>query len=132
MKTSSGKESDPDLRELQIKKVQYGRQGERLILRYQRGVFVPVTDDSPEIIQKSAEAEETFMTMLRRLKEAGRNVSHHSTSPNFAPRVFADEPDAFVSKDAFEAAMLRLFKSGRIRVEVYGKPSRTFERIVAK
>lgn len=132
VKTSSGKESDPDLRELQIKKVQYGRQGERLVLRYQRGVFVPVTDDSPEVIQRAAEAEDVFMALLRRATAMSQKVSPKSAARNYAPRLFAEEQEGlFIGEDAFEAAMKRLFKAERIRAEEYGRPSDPSVRIVA-
>jgi RecA-family ATPase len=41
VKADSGEQPDSDLRELQFKKNQYGPRGESIVLRYQRGLFLP-------------------------------------------------------------------------------------------
>ena len=41
IKPSAGEQPDGDLRELEFKKNQYGPTGETIVLRYQRGLFLP-------------------------------------------------------------------------------------------
>jgi hypothetical protein len=62
----------------------------------------------------------------------GRTVSDKPNAPTFAPAMFPKEPAAEkTGKEAFHAAMRRLFAAGRIRVETYGRPSRPNSKIVA-
>jgi RecA-family ATPase len=42
VKPEAGEQDDGDLRQLEFKKNQYGPKGESVVLRYQRGLFVPV------------------------------------------------------------------------------------------
>jgi RecA-family ATPase len=42
IKATNGEQSDSDLRELEFKKNQYGPIAETIVLRYQRGLFLPV------------------------------------------------------------------------------------------
>jgi integrase len=42
VKRDSAEQPDDDLRELQMKKNQYGPKGETIVVRYQRGLFLPV------------------------------------------------------------------------------------------
>ena len=74
---------------------------------------------SPQIAEAERAAEHVFLSLLVRLTLEGRNVSH-SAGPNYAPPLFAKEPEAKAartSKRALEDAMRRLFAAKRIRVE---------------
>ena len=42
VKAKDGEQPEGDLRELQFKKNQYGPAAESIVLRYQRGLFLPV------------------------------------------------------------------------------------------
>src|SRR5208282_1510328 len=60
-----------------------------------------------------------FIDLLKRFTEAGRNTSHTPTSPTYAPAAFAKEAESKkykLRKADFEAAMRRLFESGKIYV----------------
>ena len=130
VKSENGEPVDSDLRELEFKKNQYGPTGEKIVLRYQRGLFLPERGmSSLEKAAAEAKADQAFLDRLRRVSEQGRNVSHSSKSPTYAPAVFADE-DGSISKSDFEAAMRRLFNANEIRVEEYGRPSRPYSRII--
>jgi hypothetical protein len=76
--------------------------------------------------------EEVFLTLLSQFDRQGRTVSDKPNAPTFAPAMFPKEPAAEkTGKEAFHAAMRRLFAAGRIRVETYGRPSRPNSKIVA-
>jgi hypothetical protein len=87
---------------------------------------------SPQKAKAEQDAENLFTTLLARLTLQGRAVSH-SPGTNYAPHIFAQEPDAKtagIGKKALADAMRRLFAANRIRVEPTGKGGRN-NRIVA-
>lgn len=128
-----GEQPDTDLRELEFKKNQYGPLSESIVLRYQRGLFLPEGGASSlDAAARDQTAEQTFLDLLRRLTGEGRNVSDKPNAPTYAPTAFAKEPEARnhrLRKSDFDGAMRRLFKVGKIHVESYGKPSRPYSRI---
>jgi RecA-family ATPase len=130
VKTADGEQPDSDLRELQFKKNQYGPLGEKIVLRYERGLFLPVVGmSSIDRAADESKADQEFLDMLRRFTEQGRNVSATPTSPTYAATLFAKEPVGRRKAD-YEAAMRRLFATNKIRVEEYGRPSRPYSRLV--
>jgi RecA-family ATPase len=136
VKAESGEQPDSDLRQLEFKKNQYGPLGETIVVRYENGLFVPERGMSNlNKAAREAEADRVFIDLLTRFTVAGRNVSDKSSSPNYAPRVFALEAEgkaANLRKAELEDAMRRLFANGRIVVETYGKASNQHERIGVK
>ena len=71
-------------------------------------------------------ADHVFLALLTRLTLDGRAVSH-KVGPNYAPAVFAQEPEAksaSVSKRRLVDAMRRLFHGKRIRAEVRDRKGR--------
>jgi RecA-family ATPase len=132
-KADNGDEVDPDERVLEFKKSNYGPTAETIRLRWQNGLFVPVDplhwSDKRAL---AANAEEIFLTILTRFQRSDRNVSHQPTSPNYAPTVFAEEPEAQARrcrKAALKGAMSTLFVANRIHVDTYGRPARPAQRI---
>lgn len=127
VKAESGEQPDTDLRELVFKKNQYGPLAESIVLRYQRGLFLPVAGMSN--LDKAARAQtvdEAFIQLLHRFEGEGRlaNDRHGKT---YAPAIFAVEKEAKerqIGKKELEAAMRRLFEAKKIRVEQTGRPSR--------
>jgi hypothetical protein len=80
----------------------------------------------------SQNGRSVFLTLLSQFDRQGRTVSDKPNAPTFAPAMFPKEPAAEkTGKEAFHAAMRRLFAAGRIRVETYGRPSRPNSKIVA-
>lgn len=132
-KPSDGEQPDNDLRELEFKKNQYGPRGENIVLRYQRGLFLPEGGISNlDKASRSAKAEEVFMDLLRRFGAEGRNVSENKNAPTYAPAKFEREEEAkkFRFKKAeLEQAMRDLFRTQRLRAEPYGKASLRRQRL---
>jgi RecA-family ATPase len=132
-KASDDTEPDPDLRTLEVLKANYGPTGERVLVRWRDGVYIPEpTAGSLEKLAAERKADDLFMTMLDRFTGQGRNVSD-KRSPSYAPALFAKEPDAKtqgIAKAVLEDAMRRLFAAGRIRVETSGRPSHQRSKLV--
>jgi RecA-family ATPase len=126
-------EDSPGLRRLEIKKNNYGPEGETVTVKWVDGIYVP--EALPGSLEREAEdrkIDELFLTILRRLYKQNRAVSD-KTSKAYAPSVFSSEPEAGhvpQAGKAFTAAMIRLFAANRIRVEEDGPPSRRRRYIV--
>jgi RecA-family ATPase len=136
VKAADGEQPENDLRELEFKKNQYGPLGESIVLRYQRGLFLPEGGvSSLDKLAREAAADHLFLDLLRRFAGQGRNVSDKSSANNYAPTTFADEADAKrqnLRKADFKAAMSRLFDGGKIHIENYGRPSRPSSKLSVK
>jgi RecA-family ATPase len=133
VKSDGGEQPDSDLRELEFKKNQYGPLSESIVLRYQRGLFLPEGGAaSLDKMAREAMADDLFLNLLQRFAGQGRNVSDKRNSPNYAPTAFADDADAKglnIRKADFSQAMSRLFNSNRIHVETYGRPARPYTKL---
>jgi RecA-family ATPase len=133
VKAGDGEQADNDLRELEFKKNQYGPRGDNIVLRYQRGLFLPEAGVSNlDKASRSAKAEEVFMDLLRRFGAEGRNVSENKNAPTYAPAKFEKEDEAKkfrLKKAELEQAMRDLFRNQRVRVEPYGKASLGRQRL---
>jgi RecA-family ATPase len=131
--TEKGEEPDPDLRELIFKKNNYGPVAERILLRWECGVFVPEAGcSSLEKLAVDQRVDERFLQLLAEFTQQGRNLSDKQNANSFAPKMFAQEKGADgkkISKSAFEGAMTRLFAANKIHVETYGPPSRGWYRL---
>src|SRR5215471_1714697 len=131
IKPEPGEQPDTDLRQLEFKKNQYGPIGETIILHYRNGLFLPVLGTSSlDAAAADQAADELFLRLLARFADQGRNLSHSTHSSNYAPRIFADEPEAKKlprAKLALEQAMNRLFRTQKIHVETYGRHA--YERL---
>jgi RecA-family ATPase len=124
-KTKIDDEADPDVRQLQVMKSNYGPAGEVVKLRWQSGVFVPEGGPSTLVqIAVEAKANDAFMRCLDAKTAQGIEVSH-KLGRNYAPKIFADmaEAEGF-KKRALELAMERLLSAGRIRADDIGPASR--------
>ncbi|MCU0826831.1 MAG: AAA family ATPase [Tabrizicola sp.] len=130
-----GHEPDPDKRILSTKKANYGRIGNEVVLRWQRGVFevaqqVVVTEGETD---ETPKAERVFLKLLRAFSEQGRKVNA-AGGTTYAPNVFAKHPDSEgVTKAAFRAAMDALLSGRKVQVVEDGPPSkrRQFLEVVA-
>jgi RecA-family ATPase len=130
-----GEQPDSDLRELVFKKNNYGPIAHSIVLRYQRGLFLPVPGASSLDRAASEQlADNVFLDLLKRFAKANRNVSDR-IGPGYAPAQFAREDEAKragVNSKSLEAAMRRLFKAEKIENEPYGRPARPNHRIALK
>jgi RecA-family ATPase len=126
VKAGDGEQPDNDLRELEFKKNQYGPRGDNIILRYQRGLFLPEGGVSGlDRATRTILAEDAFMDLMRRFAAHNRNVSDKANANNYAPTAFAREDNAkkhALKKGDLEQAMRSLFNADKITVEQYGKP----------
>jgi RecA-family ATPase len=136
VKAGAGEQPENDLREMEFKKNQYGPLGESMILRYQRGLFLPEAGVSDlDKAARTAKAENVFVALLRRFSCQKRHVSDKPTAPNYGPSVFAKEDEAKkygLKKLDLEQAMRALFKADKIAIEEYGRPSRPYRNLVVK
>jgi RecA-family ATPase len=124
---------DDSLRVLEWKKNNYGPVGERILLRWKNGLYLPEPrSGSFEQMAADARGDTLFIDLLRRLTKQGRNVSDKSGT-SYAPTRFAEQPEAkkgkLSNKDLREA-MTRLFAANRIKVITEGPPSHPRTRIV--
>jgi RecA-family ATPase len=136
IKPENGDEPDGDLREIVFKKNNYGPVSESITLRYQNGLFLPVSGIGLlDQAAQDAKADEVFLDLLDRFTAENRNVSDKA-SRSYAPALFVKEEEAkragFTRSKVFEAAMRRLFKAKKIWNEPYGRPSRLNYRIARK
>ena len=114
-----------------------------------RPVFLGIDSDGDEItscviepqfvpggmthkLDAERKADELFLTLLAEFTAQGRSVSAHPASRTHAANEFAKTEAGMSFKRAgFEAAMQRLFKANRIRVETVGQKAKAKEVIVA-
>jgi len=133
VKAGDGEQPDNDLRELEFKKNQYGPRGDSIVLRYQRGLFLPEAGISNlDKASRAVKAEEVFLDLLRRYSAQNRTASDKANANNYAPTLFAQEKAAReqgLKKADLEQAMRSLFSVNRLTMEQYGKPSRPYFRL---
>jgi RecA-family ATPase len=130
IKPDDGEQPESDLRQLEFKKNQYGPKAETVVLRYQRGLFVPVPEmNSLERAAQDQRDDDLFLKLLDQFDRQGRHVSDKPTAPSYAPTLFSRDPNG-TRKDRMAAAMSRLFASNQIHVGTYGRPSRPYSKIV--
>jgi RecA-family ATPase len=113
---SDAGKNDPDIRDLEVKKSNYERAGEKIKLRWNGLTFVPATSAESSSYRAAAErdVDELFLKLLDKRIAQGRPV-RPSTGRGSAPFELAGDTEANgVSADAFRVAMERLFTAGRI------------------
>jgi RecA-family ATPase len=131
VKTEKDEEPDPDLRVIELMKSNYGPVGETITVRWKEGVFVPVAAmGTLDKLAAERAADDLFLKLLDRFQNQGRNLSDKPTANNYAPKMFATDPDGKGRRRELTDAMARLFAAGKIKVEAYGRPSRQVTRLV--
>ena len=132
-KPESGEQPDNDLRELEFKKNQYGPKGETIVLRYQRGLFLPEHGlSSIEKAAREADAEQLLITVGKKLTARGQELSPAQTSHTYAPTIIARDPDAKGFKKAeLVAAYERALDQGKLEI-VTVKPGTSREKKVIR
>jgi RecA-family ATPase len=135
IKPEAGEQPDSDIREIVFKKNNYGPISESIVLRWQNGLFLPVQGiQSLDRLAQEDQANEVFLTILRRFALANRNVSD-KTGTKYAPAMFAREDEAKkagASSKLLASAMRRLFQAGKIWNEPCGPPSKHQYRLAIK
>lgn len=116
--------SDDGRRTLSLEKSNRSLSGVQIELEWKDGAFEKLGANAAEDAAKAAEAEQMFLTILKRLAAKGKNVSS-KVSKSYAPKLFVKEPDGKVfTKKALEAAMNSLLADGRIEQVTVGSESR--------
>ena len=121
------------MRQLEFKKNQYGPIGETIVLRYQRGLFLPVASmGTLDKLAAEQAADHLFLELLDKFHAQGRNASHIKTANSYAPTMFAKDPKAKAPgiHKTLADTMERLFAAKKIKAEEYGPPSKQHHRIV--
>jgi RecA-family ATPase len=116
---------DPDARELEVKKNNRGRIGEKVKLRWSGLTFVTETTAtaSPHRAAAERDIDELFLKLLDK-RIAQKRPVRPSTGRGSAPSEMADDPEANgVPAKAFSAAMERLYTAGKIITVESGPPS---------
>jgi RecA-family ATPase len=128
VKGADGEQPDSDLRQLEFKKNQYGPTGETIVLRYQRGLFLPEASmSSLDKLARETVADDVFLALVQRFSNENRFVGS-TKSVIYAPSLFSKEEEAkkakLASKD-LENAMARLFKANKIWNKDHGRAGRS-------
>jgi RecA-family ATPase len=127
------KDASEGTRILKVMKSNYGPEGERIQVFYERGIYKMVKMlGSLETAVANQKCDEVFVILLNKFAAQGRDLSE-KPSTIYAPALFAKEKlakDAKLSKEALGEAMRRLFESERIRIKVTGPDSKQRRRIV--
>jgi len=131
-KLEAGEQPDTDLRQVVFKKSNYGKVSDSLVLRYQRGLFLPEAGLSGiDKAAREAAVEDTFVSIARKL-DAKQDLSPSQTSHQYAPNLVAKQPEAKGYRKAeFVAALDRLLDRGRVRIETL-RPGTSRERRIIK
>src|SRR5262249_53088462 len=96
VKPEAGEPLDTDLREIVFKKNNYGPISESFQMRWNNGLFLPVSDVAVDQATREATAQEVFLVLLKRLRTQNRYVSDKPSS-NYAPALFAREHEALAA-----------------------------------
>jgi RecA-family ATPase len=117
-------ELDPDLRVLRNNKLNYGRKGKEVRIRWKKGIFV--NEDVAEISPTEANiaAENAFMACLAIKESQGRPVNDRKTGSYYAPKIFSSMTEAAgCNEHRLASAMERLFDDRQIHLHHEGKGS---------
>jgi RecA-family ATPase len=131
-KLTPGEQPDNDVREVIFKKSNYGRAADGLMLRYQRGLFLPEAGLSNiDQAAREAEVEKAFMTAAGKLEARGQDLGPAPQSHHYAPTLIAKEPEAKGMKKAeLIAALNRLLDRGAVRVETMWQGTTREKKII--
>ena len=129
VKKEDTRESADDIRELEVMKANYAKKSEVVRVRWERGVFVRVSElSADEQLVENAKIDEIFLICLDRKTTQGLGVGPNPSS-NYAPAKFAAMPEAQgLSPDALKKAMDRLHRGGRIKFEKSPRGGRVIVR----
>jgi RecA-family ATPase len=132
-KQDGGEQPEGDLRELEFKKNQYGPTGETIVLRYQRGLFLP--EHGMSVMEKAARetmVDDALITIGKKLMAQGQELSPAQTSHNYAVSLISKRPEARgIKKAELAEALGRLLDQGKLRIETV-KPGTTREKKIIR
>ena len=125
------KDDDNNLRQLEIIKNNYGPVGEKVRLRWERGVFVPeVSASAPQQFAAQNKVDRLFIQLLEERNAQGRWVTPSKASGSAPKELAAMTGAEGTTPEAFAKAMERLIAANRIIVETYGPQSKQRQRLL--
>ncbi len=125
-----GIEPDPKRRVLDHMKANYGSDDNQLVMRWDKGCFVPVgPDELAATNSKLIEAEAAFLRLLDERNAQGRGVNDVTTTSNYAPKVFAEMGQG-ISKKIYALAMESLFMKGVIELREVVNSNRNLRKYI--
>src|SRR5262245_9350284 len=131
VKPAADEQPDSALRQVEFKKNQYGPKAETVVVRYERGLFLPVPGiGSLEKAAQDQQDDDRFLIALDQAEQQGRTVSDSINANNYAPTMFSRATG--IPKARLAAAMERLFTAGKIQMMPYGPPSKGWRKLVRK
>jgi RecA-family ATPase len=119
---------DTGMRSITFYKNQYGPPVAACFVRWSNGLFVPIEGVVRNADERAALAEDLTLTLLRRYTAQNRNVSINANPNNYAPKLFAEAPEAEaagVTHKDFKTAIERLLQRGVIENEPFHPPGKT-------
>jgi AAA domain len=125
------KVTSPDTRTLELMKINSGKTGEKVEMRWRDGIYV-VDDGGDPTVENlvNAKTDKLFLELLAIFTEQGQNVGV-ATGTSYAPAKMAKHPKAKgYSKDQLAASMQRLLDAKQIKVLTEGSPKRQRKRLV--
>jgi RecA-family ATPase len=127
-KEKEGDDEAPDtnLRVLEFHKNNYGPISESIPLRYEDGLFLPVSQSTADQAARDAEAEQVFLAVTAQLIDQGQDLSPN-VSRTYAPAMIAAQLGAKAKgfkKRELEAAMRRLLDQDKLHIVEVGSASR--------
>jgi RecA-family ATPase len=119
------------LRQFEVVKNNYGPEGEKVRLRWDRGVFVPEgSTPAPARAAAIASVDALFIKLLEERNAQGRWVTPRK-AVGYAPKELATMTGAGgVTSDAFGSAMERLLTENKVAVETVGYKSKQRQRLI--
>src|SRR5262249_44673260 len=129
-KASDGSEPNKNLRTFQGMKSNYGECGGKFDLEWKACDFVRVNGPKGfDTLAREQKGDDTFLSLLAKFGCEGRDVSPNP-GLTFAPTVFSKDADSCgMTKEELRAAMDRLLKDGKIKIETFGPPSHERKRL---
>jgi RecA-family ATPase len=126
---------DPDLRELEFLKIQYGPAVPVMKLKWQDGTFQPVPRPGEiERMQIDYRIKQMFLAAMERFAMRAQNISSKLNAENYAPRVFVKMDEgvrkARMTLGNMERAMNLLFEAGEIKSVPYKEHGKERQRLV--
>jgi RecA-family ATPase len=125
------KVTSPDTRTLELMKINSGKTGEKIEMRWQDGVYVLDDGDDPTVaVLVNSKIDKLFLELLALFNAQRQNVGI-VTGTSYAPAKMALHPKAKgVTGKELAASMQRLLDAKRIKVVTEGPVSRQRSRLV--
>jgi RecA-family ATPase len=123
------KGGDDGTKTLTVMKANYGPKDIGVTLRWENGLYVPVT--AGDVTANEEGDDMAFLSVFDAYTKQGRGDVSPFKSPTWAPSLFAaDKKLCGKSTKEMEAAMNRLLAAGRIKIDTFGPPSKQRSRLV--